>query len=137
MPHSFTGGCVCGAIRYECDSRPIVMLNCHCRDCQQVSGGPFTPVVYMPAKAFRITKGALHHYSTPSAAGGENKRGFCPECGSRITGAESDRGIGITASSLDDPSWFHPKMNIWVCDAQPWDNLDPALPKFAQYPPHK
>ncbi|HVU27435.1 MAG TPA: hypothetical protein VHG71_06825 [Verrucomicrobiae bacterium] len=34
-----TGGCVCGEIRYECDSRPLTMLKCHCRDCQRVSGG--------------------------------------------------------------------------------------------------
>ena len=135
MPNSFTGGCVCGAIRYECTSRPIVMLNCHCRDCQQVSGGPFTPVVYVPAKAFRITQGSLRYYATLSVANGHNKRGFCPDCGSRITGAESDRGIGITASSLDDPSWFRPKMNLWVCDAQPWVLLDPKLPSFEQYPP--
>jgi hypothetical protein len=134
-PHSFTGGCACGAIRYECTSRPLAMLNCHCRDCQQVSGGPFTPVVYVPAKAFRITKGELRYHSTPSARSGENKRGFCPDCGSRLTGAESDRGLGITASSLDDPSWFRPKMHLWVCDAQPWDFLDPSLPKFEQYPP--
>ncbi len=103
VPHLFTGGCVCGAVHYECNSRPIAMLNCHCRDCQQVSGGPFTPVVYVPAKAFRITQGSLNHYSTPSERGGHNKRGFCPACGSRITGAESERGLGITASSLDDP----------------------------------
>jgi hypothetical protein len=136
-PHSFTGGCHCGAVRYECTSRPLAMLNCHCRDCQQVSGGAYTPVVYVPAKAFRITKGTLRHYSTPSVANGHNKRGFCPDCGSRLTGAESERGIGITASSLDDPSWFKPKMDLWTCDAQPWDALDPNLPKFDQYPPAK
>jgi hypothetical protein len=135
MPNSFTGGCVCGAVRYECTSRPIAMLNCHCRDCQQVAGGAYTPVVYVPRKAFRLIKGALRYYCTPSARGGENKRGFCPDCGSRLTGAESERGIGITASSLDDPSWFKPKMHLWVCDAQPWDVLDPNLPKFEQYPP--
>ena len=135
MPNSFTGGCVCGAIRYECTSRPIAMLNCHCRDCQHVSGGPFTPVVYVPRRAFRFTKGSPRYYSTPSAAGGENKRSFCPDCGSRLTGAESERGIGIAASSLDDPSWFKPKMHLWVCDAQPWDVLDPSLPAFEEYPP--
>jgi hypothetical protein len=137
IPRFFTGGCVCGAIRYECASRPLAMLNCHCRDCQQVSGGPYTPVVYVPTKAFRLTKGTLHYFSTPSVASGHNKRSFCPDCGSRITGAETERGMGITASSLDDPSWFRPTMNIWVSDAQPWDVLDPALPKFEQYPPLK
>ncbi|PYK62656.1 MAG: aldehyde-activating protein, partial [Verrucomicrobia bacterium] len=49
MPTKFTGGCTCGAIRYECTAEPIVMFNCHCRDCQRGSGGPYTGVVYVPA----------------------------------------------------------------------------------------
>ena len=112
-----------------------MMLNCHCRDCQQASGAAYTPVVYVARQSFRITRGVLSHYSTPSAAGGENKRGFCPQCGSRLTGAESERGIGITASSLDDPSWFRPEVDIWVSDAQPWDLLDAERPRCVQYPP--
>jgi hypothetical protein len=137
VPRSFTGGCHCGAVRYKVMSRPLAMLNCHCRDCQQMSGGPYTPVVYVSAKVFRITKGELRHYSTPSARGGANLRGFCAECGSRVTGAQSERGIGITASSHDDPGWFRPTMHLWTCDTQPWDVLESDLPKFDQYPPAK
>lgn len=111
------------------------MFNCHCRNCQRVSGGPFSPVVYLPANAFRLTRGSLRYYATPSAAGGHNKRGFCPECGSRISGGESADGIGVTASSLDDPSWFRPELHMWVSDAQPWDLLDPKIARFDQYPP--
>jgi hypothetical protein len=132
----FSGGCVCGAVRYECDAEPIVMVKCHCRDCQRTSGGAFIPVVYVPSSAFRITKGLPRYYSTESIAGGSNKRGFCGECGSRLTGAESTRGIGITAGSLDDPSMFRPSIEIHVADAQAWDHLDPVLAKFDGYPPH-
>ncbi len=135
VPRSFTGGCICGAVRYQCDSRPIVMLNCHCRDCQQVTGGPYTPVVYVPANAFHITKGTLRHFATESEASGQNLRGFCADCGCRLTGAQSERGIGITASSLDDPSWFKAKMNLWLCDVQNWDLVDQTLPGFEKYPP--
>jgi hypothetical protein len=39
------------------------------------------------------------------------------------------------AASLDDPSWFQPQMDIFVSDAQPWDQMDPAIVKFGQYPP--
>lgn len=131
----FQGGCICRAVRYECDADPLVMLNCHCRDCQHVSGGGYAPVMYFPKDAFTLTKGELRYHLTESMARGENKRGFCAECGSRITGAESERGIGITASSLDDPSAFRPQFDIHVADVQPWDHLDPAIPKFEQYPP--
>ena len=41
----FTGGCACGAIRYECTAEPIMMLKCHCRDCQHVTGDGFAAAV--------------------------------------------------------------------------------------------
>jgi hypothetical protein len=131
----FTGGCACGAIRYEVDAEPIVMFNCHCRDCQRTSGGPYTPVVYVPAKAFKITKGSPHYYGTTSQMVGHNKRGFCPECGSRLFGGATEQGQGITASSLDDPTLFKPQFEIWASDAQPWDHMDPKLRKFDEYAP--
>jgi len=135
----FTGGCVCGAIRYECTAEPIMMFKCHCRDCQRVTGGGFVAGLLVPATAFRLTQGQLRYHFTPSAAGGSHKRGFCPECGSRVTGGEFDRPdsefIGITVGSLDNPSWFHPQMDLFVSEAQPWDHMDPAIPKFEHYPP--
>lgn len=132
---SFSGGCVCGAVRYECSGGPIAMFKCHCRDCQYVSGGAYSAVVYIPLERFKITKGALHHYSTPSEAMGQNKRGFCPDCGSRISGGETELGIGVLAASLDDPSLFRPQMDIFVSDVQHWDVLESTLPKFEKYPP--
>jgi hypothetical protein len=115
-----------------------MMLKCHCRDCQQITGGPYVPVVVVPLKHFKIIKGTLQYYATPSLAGGHNLRGFCAKCGCRLTGAESpERGIiGITASSLDDTSWFKPTMDIFVCDAQSWDLMDAATPKHQEYMPH-
>jgi hypothetical protein len=93
--------------------------------------------VIFPYSAFKITKGKLQHYGTPSLAGGHNLRGFCGNCGSRLTGAENpERGIiGVLASSLDDPSWFKPQMDLFVSDAHPWDLMDPALPKHQQFMP--
>jgi hypothetical protein len=101
------------------------------------TGGPYTPVVLVPAKAFKLTRGTLRHYFTETVKGEKHKRGFCSECGSRITGAESDkpgRWIGVTASSLDNPSIFQPESDIFIAHAQPWDLLDPARPKHEEYP---
>jgi hypothetical protein len=130
----FTGGCVCGAIRYECDAQPIMMFKCHCRDCQHVSGSGYAPVLLFRRKNVRITKGSLQHYATQSMAGGEHERSFCAQCGSRILGGKSAAGIGIIAGSLDDPSLFRPTMDIHVADAQPWDLLDTTTTKFDRYP---
>lgn len=138
IPKRFTGGCACGAVRYEVRAKPLMMFNCHCRACQQVSGGPYTPAVVVLSKAFKLTQGSLKYHFLPNAKGGRHKRGFCPECGSRITGGESDkptRWVGVTASSLDDPSWFEPRFDIFAAQAQPWDLMDPRRPKHPQYPP--
>ena len=137
MATTFTGGCACGAIRYKCSAEPIAMFNCHCRDCQRVTGSAFSPVVYLPAKGFKITKGTPRYYSTSSEMVGENKRGYCAECGSRLFGGATDEGQGVLASSLDDPSLFKPQTDIWTCDAQPWDPLDSSLPQFEKYPPQQ
>jgi hypothetical protein len=134
-----TGGCVCGAVRFEVDAKPHIMLKCHCRMCQKVSGGPYTPVVVVGKKHFKLTKGALKYYSTPSLRDGMNKRGFCPDCGSRISGAELEDGsrpwMGLTATCFDDSSWFHPLMDVFTSHAQIWDLMDPAIPKHAEYSP--
>jgi hypothetical protein len=115
------------------------MLKCHCRDCQRAGGGGFASAVLVPADSFKLTRGTPKYHFTSSAAGGQHRRGFCPECGSPLTGAENSERpmgvVGILAATLDDPSWFRPQMGIWTSDAQPWDHMDPELPKFEQYPP--
>src|SRR5437870_13765254 len=102
MATKFTGGCACGAIRYEVTADPIVMFNCHCRDCQKTSGGAYTPVFYVPANGFKITTGMPKYYSTGSEMMSCNIRGFCPECGSRLCGRRSDFGQGIAAATSAD-----------------------------------
>ncbi len=45
---------------------------------------------------------------------------------------ESPVFVEIRAASLDDPSWVQPAVDIYTGRAQPWDSLNPALPKFPQ-----
>ena len=106
-----------------------------------MSGGPYVPVVVVPKEKFRVVQGEIRHHKTTSEAMGLHVRGFCADCGSRLTGGEGDpdRGsgiIGMTACSLDDPSWFKPAVDVWVVDAQPWDSsLQEPTQKFDRYPP--
>src|SRR4029077_15632185 len=136
MKLPLTGGCACGAIRYETTAEPLVMFHCHCRDCQRASGGPFTSFVIVPAEAFRFSQGSVRLHDSPSHRGGKTHRGFCADCGSPIlakTDATPDI-VAIRTASLDDASWFNPQMDVWTSDAHPWDQMNPALPKFEKYP---
>ena len=115
MKTPFTGGCSCGAIRYESAAEPIMMFKCHCRDCQQATGGAFVPGMLLPREAFRFTRGQLRYHFTPSAAGGQPKRGFCAECGSSLfwqaPGAEK---LSIAAGCLDPPTGIRTVGQIWT-----------------------
>ena len=133
-----TGGCACGAIRYEASAEPMMMFNCHCRDCQHATGGPAAHAVIFPADAFRFVRGTPRYHDSAAASGDAHRRGFCADCGSRLTGGQNPEGssgiVGVTAGSLDDPALFRPQMDIFTAQAQPWAWMDPALPKFEQMP---
>ena len=62
-----TGGCLCGAIRYESGGEPAFSLQCHCRDCQRQSGAAYVAAVRMPSAEFRITQGTPKRYIAKSA----------------------------------------------------------------------
>jgi hypothetical protein len=136
----FTGGCACGAIRYEVSAQPLDMFFCRCRDCQRASGGAGACAVVVPAASFKFTKGAPRYHCTQNLAGQQHQRGFCAECGSRLTGAQNPEGtspfVGINAGSLDDPSWFQPRYEIFSEDAYAWAHPSPDLPKYEQYKSH-
>ncbi|WP_041548911.1 GFA family protein, partial [Chamaesiphon minutus] len=55
MKTPFTGGCMCGAIRYECSAEPIAMGLCHCQDCQRATGSAFAAAVMLPRSAVLVS----------------------------------------------------------------------------------
>jgi hypothetical protein len=111
------------------------MGNCHCRDCQRATGSAFAAAVLVPVSAVSIS-GEVKYYEVVGDSGAIVRRGFCPNCGARLFGkpTASSNLIGIMAGSLDDPSWFRPQADIYTASAQPWDYMNPNLPKFPGLP---
>ena len=135
MATNFKGSCLCGAVHYECNADPFFMGNCHCRDCQKASGGAYDPCVGLPAAALKVA-GPIKYHDTKADSGGTLTRGFCSDCGGRLFGKSSampDLAM-ITAGSLDDPSQYKPSMDIFTSSAQPWDFMNPDIPKFPKMP---
>lgn len=130
------GGCLCGAVRFECRSKVLNAYKCHCRECQQSSGGGFMGVMWVHDRGFRFVKGEpKFHMSVPSA-GRELHRGFCADCGATvIVRNTAAKGLlFIVPSALDDPSVFAPRMEIWTGRAYGWDLIDATTPTFEGQP---
>jgi hypothetical protein len=133
----FTGGCACGAIRYECTAPPLGMVNCHCRDCQRASGSGYSATLIMAANSVRLLRGTCNAHQTVAESGNVAKREFCGVCGTPLFAGSLARPefLGVKAASLDDPRWFAPEADVWVGSAQPWDHMDPDVAKFPRNRP--
>jgi hypothetical protein len=132
---SVTGGCACGAVRYECSADPIMAVNCYCTDCQHSTGTAMASVLLVPKAAVKLT-GALKHYEVTSDSGNKVSRGFCPNCGSPILSSMTAMAdfVGLKAGSLDDRAQFKPMMQVYMKSAPPWAPVREDLPKFGKQP---
>ena len=129
---SFTGGCACGAVRYTCSGAPKLSLNCHCRDCQRLSGSAYLAAIIVDRTTFHFTQGIPKYYAVTAANGMTKRQGFCAGCGAPVVVMLDGRPhiIAITVGSLDDPGKYRPLADMWVASAQPWDCMDPAVLKY-------
>ena len=135
MPN-LTGGCLCGAVRYELSGAAQIELSCHCRDCQYVSGGAPAHAIVMRSEDVAITKGHATEYWNTSAKGRRVARLFCEHCGVPLfaKNEKHPQYLAVKVGSLDDPSGFRPQANIWTKSAQPWHHLDIAISRFKENP---
>jgi hypothetical protein len=135
MNEPYTGGCACGAVRYEISGVPIVSVDCQCRDCQRESGtGHASHLSFYRNQATLI--GETKTWDMRGDSGNIKTRAFCPNCGSPMymTFAAMPDVFTIRAASLDDPSRYQPQMVLYRLRGHVWDYLDPALPTFDAMP---
>ena len=130
------GGCACGAIRYRAEREPLFSMNCHCRDCQRETGSAYAAVFVVPGAAFKVTQGVPKYFDLTADSGHTTRRCFCGDCGSPLFGRPGIGGdiVTIRAGSLDDPNVFRPSQDIYTASAQPWDHMNPNLPKSPKLP---
>jgi len=137
MSKPYTGGCACGAIRYEISAEPAFSNHCQCRDCQQTSGaGHGSYLTFASRRDVKLT-GKATGWDMVGDSGNVKTRSFCPVCGAPVYlgfSAMPDL-FTIHAASLDEPARFTPQAATYALRGHAWDALDPALPKFEKMPP--
>jgi hypothetical protein len=111
-----TGGCQCGAVRYEMAGEPVTVYVCHCRECQKQSASAFGISVIVKRSDFRVTQGEVKVWQRPTDSGGMLACAFCPGCGSRLWHESIDTTgtISVKGGSLDGPPDLRSAFHIWT-----------------------
>jgi hypothetical protein len=123
-----TGGCLCGASRYEASAAPVRGVICHCSLCRKHSGAPALAFVHFPRGAFRWLGREPQRYRSSRFA----ERGFCPTCGSTLSMHEeviADR-VQVTVGSLDEPNRVRIGDHVWTQEQLEWFDVADDLPRF-------
>jgi hypothetical protein len=132
---NFTGGCLCGALRYEASGAPAFMGYCCCDDCQKASGSGYIPFIGFAGGVLKIT-GPYSMYQMALKDGRTSERFSCAKCSSLVFGGEpgNPNGNTVYAGTLDDTSLFEPAVAINVKFKPDWVILPSALKQFEGMP---
>lgn len=123
-----TGGCHCGAIRYEAGPVAANQAICHCEMCRRTTGAPCVAWFTVPIDSYRLLSGKPATFRSSN----HGTRSFCATCGTQLSFADDGlpAEIDITTASLDDPSQAPPQAHIFTRSALPWLVLGDQLPRY-------
>lgn len=133
---TYTGRCLCGRVSYASAGPPVFQFNCHCADCRRSTGCAYAPVLFFERDALHVD-GDVRYFASVGGSGHTISRGFCATCGAQVLGDAAMVGalLSVRAGTLDDPTLYTPRADVFVAQAAAWDAMDPSLPKFARWPP--
>ena len=130
-----TGGCQCGAVRYEISAPPLSVYVCHCRECRRQSASAFGISVIVSGDAFTLTQGKVRTWRRPTDSGRVLDCMFCVECGSRIRHiTPGDNEISVKGGSLDQPPDLTGAMHIWTSRKLPGVVIPDGATQFPEEP---
>jgi hypothetical protein len=130
------GRCYCGAVQYQADGDALFKAQCHCRECQYISGGHPNVVMGMSEPGFKYTQGTPKAFRRSDLADPVTRE-FCGECGTHLlTRTSKVPGmVLIKVGTLDDPAQFGgPQMAIFTIDRQSFHHLPEGVPAFERTP---
>ena len=127
LDRTTTGGCLCGAVRYEVRGLLRDVVNCHCSMCQRLHGS-FGPHSKARKVNISITNdNGLAWYKTSDIA----RRGLCRKCGSGLFWEPFELdATGIIAGSLDSPTKLQTMGHIFVGEKSDFYDISDGLPQY-------
>ena len=134
MP-KLTGNCLCGAVSFEADGDIQFQGNCHCTDCQQISGSTFATLVFVKDSDVKIT-GEVKTFEHGTDSGNKLTKSFCPTCGSQMFGGNLGKPgmTALKAGSINEKDLIKPQFNVFVSSKAPCTLIDDSIPAFDKMP---
>ena len=131
--NTYTGGCLCGAVRFVLNG-PIEVVNCcHCSRCRKRTGSAFATIVHARFSDFEFVAGKDRiNLFEPTEW---NKRRFCGDCGSPLPGwNEVDDEIGIPAGLFDEGLDVEPGLHIMPRSKASWYRITDDVVQHKEFP---
>lgn len=133
----YTGGCLCGAVRYEINGPIRNIVYCHCSRCRKAQGSAFAANGVVKASDFRMRSGtdSLTGYE---ATPGQTKY-FCKTCGSPIISKTVSRPeqVRVRLGTIDSDIVERPMAHIFVTSRANWETITGDLPQYEAYEPNR
>ena len=134
---TYTGGCTCGAVRYQLGAKPLVVHCCHCTWCQRETGSAFA-VNALIERDRLLLEGDVNVVNTPSQSGKGQRIARCPTCEVALFshyrfGSIGDLVCFVRVGTLDEPALLPPDVHIFTASKQPWVALPGDTPAVEQY----
>lgn len=125
-----TGGCLCGAVRYELDAEPGPLIHCHCRFCRRAHGAAFVTTTLVASDRLRVVSGG-------AAIRRHVDRHFCGICATRLYNRVADHPAAtmLVVSSLDVEPTRAPALHVNLESKAPWYTILDEAPCFDALPP--
>ena len=129
-----SGGCMCGAVRYEAIGDTFGVNHCHCKSCRRHTGGPVVTLAGYMAEQVKFSGVERKIYASSEGVG----RAFCGDCGTPLTweGVSSTRGgpiFEIHISTFDNPDVLVPNGHSFDSERISWFDIADNLPRFSEF----
>jgi hypothetical protein len=126
-----TGGCNCGAVRFEVTEPFQASMYCHCTRCQRRTGTSASVNGRTTPDAFRIVQGEDQIRAWDPPGGGAVKH-FCGACGSALFSRSPD-SIGVRLGAVDGDPGIRPSYRQYTAYAAAWEPIpDDGLPRHPE-----
>ena len=128
-----TGGCGCGAVRFEI-RRPLGPASyCHCTRCQRRTGAAASPQARVDPGSLIVLDGAelVREWQPP----GGFAKAFCSRCGSALWSRHPDERepFSVRLGAFDSDPGVRPSYRQFVDYACVWEPIpDDGLPRHPE-----